>query len=175
MNLFFDLLPIEIRQEIYGIRLSNALKKNYYRRRAMKVALIEILMKLEKSYEFMLYQFDGDVSMPYFNPLNSNVRYVAERCSKVAAEAHVDDRILWIAQLIRPLEEGLIIKWRQIYFNLAFDWTQHQGTARCAIVDAIDNYQRTENVVDQLIELFGCRRNPNRQRIDWHQLPVPPP
>ena len=166
-NFNFNVLPIEIRREIHGIRLSNALKKNYYRRRAKKFALIEILMKLEKSYEFMLYQFGGDVSMPYFNPLNSNVRYVAERFSQVLTEADTDNDIFWISQLITPLEQGLIIKQRESYFEPTFDWTQHLGTARRAIVDAMDNYQRTEHAVALLIEVFGCRRNPHRQRIDW--------
>ena len=81
-NLFFDVLPAEIRQEIYGIRLSDALKRNYYRRVAQKVALAKIVMKTELNYDLVLGETSMN-SMPYFNPVNSNVRYLAEKCSKV--------------------------------------------------------------------------------------------
>jgi hypothetical protein len=167
INLFFDVLPIEIREEIYGIRLSNALKKNYYRRCATKVALARILMKLEMSYDFILYD-SGRHSLPYLNPLNSNVRYVAERCSKVITSSH--DCIWWIAQLIRPIEEGLIMKERLIYYDSAFESITERDALKAR--DAKENYMRTEHVVDQLIELFGCRRNPRRQRIDWRNVPL---
>ena len=46
-NLFFDVLPAEIRQEIYGIRLSDALMRNYYRRVAQKVALTQLVFKIQ--------------------------------------------------------------------------------------------------------------------------------
>lgn len=172
-NFFFDLLPIEIREVIYGIRLSNALKKNYCMRRAKKVALVRILMKLEMSYDFILYQYGDDHSMPYFNPLNSNVRYVAERCSQVAAKADAVDHTFWISQLIRPLEQGLISKQQDNYFEATFDWSRLEETARRAKLDAIDNYRRTEHVVDRLIQLFGCRRNPNRASLWSDVLPAP--
>ena len=100
MNLFFDLLPHEIRQEIYGIRLIDALTRNYYRRVAQKIALARSIMKLDMKYDFILYNI-GPNSIPYFNPVNSNVRYLAERCGKVITNS--DDRIWWISQLIRPI------------------------------------------------------------------------
>ena len=46
-NLFFDVLPAEIRQEIYCIRLSDALMRNYYRRVAQKVALTQLVFKIQ--------------------------------------------------------------------------------------------------------------------------------
>lgn len=153
-NLFFDVLPAEIRQEIYGIRLSDALKRNYYRRVAQKVALAKIVMKTEMNYDLIFYGV-GQNSMPYFNPVNSNVRYLTERCSQVITNS--DDRIWWISQLIRPIEQGLII--------------QEIIAASCPPElklgpYANENHRRTEYAVDHLIEIFGCRRNPNR----WSSL-----
>lgn len=150
-NLFFEVLPAEIRQEIYGIRLSNALKKNYYRRVAQKIALACSVMKLEMYYNLIFY-YNGDVSMPYFNPVNSNVRYLAEKCSKVITNS--DDRIWWISRLIRPIEQGLIIQ--EI---LAASYSTEPKLEPFAN----QNYWRTEYAVDRLIEIFRCRRNPNRE------------
>jgi hypothetical protein len=158
-NLFFDLLPTEIRKEIYGIRLSNAVRKNYYWRLAKKVALARFVLKLEMSYDFILYDF-GHHSIPYFNPINSDVRYVAERCSEFITS--YDDKVWWISQLIRPIEEGLIINSRIISpssIGTRLMTKKHHN--------AIENYKRTEYAVDQLIEIFGCRRNPRRCIIDW--------
>ena len=150
-NLFFDVLPAEIRQEIYGIRLSDALKKNYYRRVAQKIALACIVMKLEMDYNLISYD-NGDAYMQYFNPVNSNVRYLAEKCSEVITNS--DDRIWWISQLIRPIEQGLII---QEILNASYPAELKLGPS------ANQNYRRTEYAVDRLIEIFGCRRNPNRR------------
>jgi hypothetical protein len=170
-NFFFDLLPVEIREEIYGIRLSNALKNNYYRRRAKKVALARILMKLDMSYDFVMYDLGfGEEIVPYFNPTNSNVRYLAERCGEVITNS--DDCIWWIAQLIRPIEQGLIMKARQIHSYLAFESITDSHAMK--VRDIIENYRRTELVVDRLIELFGCRQNPRRERIDWHKVALSP-
>ena len=173
-NLFFDLLPTEIRMEIYGIRLSYALKKNYHRRHAKKVALARFVLKLEMS--FILYDF-GQHSIPYFNTNNFDVRYVAERCSKVITSS--DDRIWWISQLIRPLEEGLIIQSLIPFHRLLL--LRRYGPAGThpmtkTYIDEIENYRRTEYSVDRLIEIFGCRRNPHRPTIDWRLFPkLPPP
>ncbi len=176
VNLFFDLLPTEIRNEIYCIRLSNAVRKNYYRRLAKKVALARFVLKLEMSYDF------GHHSIPYFNPINSDVRYVAERCSEFITSS--DDKVWWISQLIRRLEEGLIIQ-RLIPCHRRLLLRRHgpAGThpIRCSTfetktyIDEIENYRRTEYSVDRLIEIFGCRRNPHRPTIDWRLFPEVPP
>jgi len=150
-NLFFDVLPAEIRQQIYGIRLSDGLKKNYYQRVAQKVALAKIVMKIEMDYD-LIFNDNGDISMTYFNPVNSNVRYLAERCSEVITNS--DDRIWWISQLIRPIEQGLII---QEILAASYPAELKLGPF------ANENYMRTEYAVDHLIKIFGCRRNPNRR------------
>ena len=150
-NFFFDFLPAEIRQEIYGIRLSDALKRNYYRRVAQKIALAKIVMKTEMYYDLIFYNF-GQNSMPYFNPVNSNVRYLAERCSKVITNS--DDRIWWICRLIRPIEQGLIMQ--EI---VAASWPPDLKLGPYAN----ENHRRTEYAVDHMIEILGCRRNPNRR------------
>jgi hypothetical protein len=148
-NLFFDVLPEEIRQEIYGIRLSNALMRNYYRKYVQKIALAICVMKIEMNYDSNLFVF-GQNSMPYFNPVHSNVRYLAERCSEVITNS--DDRIWWISQLIRPIEQGLIIQ-----ETIAASWPANLGPY------ANENRMRTEYAVDRMIEIFGCQRNPRRR------------
>lgn len=150
-NLFFDVLPAEIREEIYGIRLSDALMRLYCRRLAQKIALASSVMKIEMNYDLIFYD-NGDASMPYFNPVNSNVRYLAERCSKVITDS--DDRIWWMSQLIRPIEQGLIVQ--EI---IAASWPTELKLGP----SANENYRRTEYAVDRLIEIFRCRRNPNRR------------
>ena len=149
-NLFFDVLPPEIRQEIYCIRLFDALKKNYYRRVAQKVALAKIVMKTEMNNDLLFYDVRLN-SMPYFNPVNSNVRYLAEKCSKVITNS--DNPIWWISHLIRPIERGLIIQ--EIIAAL---WIADLNLGPFAN----ENYRRTEYAVDHLIDIFGCSRNPNR-------------
>ena len=151
-NLFFDVLPAEIRQEIYGIRLADALTRNYYRRVAQKVALFRIVMEMEWNYELEFYDV-GQNSVPYFIPIYSNVRYITERCSEVLISS--DDRIWWISQLIRSIEQGLIIQ--EIIAASAPMLSLKLGPY------ANENYRRTEYAVDRLIEIFGCRRNPNRR------------
>ena len=47
-NLYFDILPYDIQKEIYGIRLSNALARTYYRKVAQKVALAYLVLRLQK-------------------------------------------------------------------------------------------------------------------------------
>lgn len=143
-NLFFDVLPPEIREVIYGIRLSDALTRNYYRRVAQKVALGHLVLKIMRQYWTYNYNHIG---YPGYNPSDNMVRYVIEKCSKVITTS--DDGVWWISQLIRPIEQGLII-----YANLNED---SNNVSRLN-----DNYTRTEYAVDHLIETLGCHRNPNR-------------
>jgi hypothetical protein len=148
-NLFFDVLPAEIRQEIYGIRLSDALRRNFYRRVAQKVALFRIVMKIDLEYKLIYYD-SGDVSMPYFDPIIFDVRYIAERCSEVLTS--FDDKGKWLPGLILPIEQGLIIQ-----ETIAASWPANLGPY------ANENRMRTEYAVDRMIEIFGCQRNPRRR------------
>jgi hypothetical protein len=137
LNLFFDLLPSEIREEIYGIRLSDSLTRNYYRRVRMKVALAKFVLKLQNQNA----GFNYHIGYSSYNPNSNIVRYITEKCSEVITNS--DDRIWWISQLIRPIERGLIIQ-----ENLS------------ELVS--ENYIRTEYACDRMIEILKCRRNPNR-------------
>ena len=134
-NLFFDVIPREIREEIYGIRLSNALTRNYYRRVAQKVSLGYFVLKLQE-YHRWVFNFHL-----YYNPDNPHVRYVVEKCSKIIKSS--DDKIWWTSQLIRPIERGLII----------------QGNIDQSVSD---NYMRNEYACDKLIDTFQIRKNPAR-------------
>ena len=134
-NLFFDVLPAEIRQEIYGIRLSDALMRNYYRRVAQKVALTQLVLKIQARSPQITY---NDIHNGY-NPKNNMVRYVMEKCSKVITSS--DDSHWWISNLITPVQLGL-----NIYANL--DENGHLDY----IVN--QNYLRTEYACNHLIEVL---------------------
>ena len=104
-NLFFDVLPAEIRQEISGIRLSDALMRNYYRRVAQKVALTQLVLKIQARSPQTTYNDIGYNNG--YNPKNNMVRYVMEKCSKVITSS--DDSDWWISNLITPVQRGLTI------------------------------------------------------------------
>ena len=127
-NLFFDVIPAEIRQEIYGIRLSNALTRNYYRRVAQKVALTELVLKIKANCSRIIYH---DIGYDRFNPNKNMVRYVMEKCSKVITNS--DDSDWWISNLITPIQHGLTI-----YANL----------------DENENYVRTEYAYNHLVNVL---------------------
>ena len=135
-NLFFDVLPAEIRQEIYGIRLSDALMRNYYRRVAQKVALTQLVLKIQARSPQTTY---NEIGYNGYNPKNNMVRYVMEKCSKVITSS--DDSDWWISNLITPVQRGLTI-----HANL--DEHGHLGHP------ANQNFLRTEYACNHLIEIL---------------------
>ena len=137
-NLFFDVLPAEIRQEIYGIRLSDALMRNYYRRVAQKVALTQLVLKIQARSPQTTY---NEIGYNGYNPKNNMVRYVMEKCSKVITSS--DDSDWWISNLITPVEQGLII-----HANL-----DEHGQLGYSVNQ---NYVRTEYACDRLIDILDA-------------------
>lgn len=135
-NLFFDVIPAEIRQEIYGIRLSDALMRNYYRRVAQKVALTQLVLKIQARSPQTTY---NEIGYNGYNPKNNMVRYVMEKCSKVITSS--DDSDWWISNLITPVQRGLTI-----HANL--DELGHLG------YPVNQNYLRTEYACNHLIEVL---------------------
>ena len=144
-NLFFDILPYDIQKEIYGIRLSHALMRSYYRKVAQKVALAYLVLRLQKLDSTSW----GYGFQPYYNPENPHVRYVIEKSCKIITNS--DDRLWWISQLIRPIEKGLLL-----LSNIYNVQSSHMG------MFISDNCARTEYACDQLINILECRKNPNR-------------
>lgn len=135
-NLFFDVLSAEIRQEIYGIRLSDALMRNYYRRVAQKVALTQLVLKIQARSPQTTY---NEIGYNGYNPKNNMVRYVMDKCSKVITSS--DDSDWWISNLITPVLCGLTI-----HANL--DEHGHLG------YPVNQNYLRTEYACNHLIEVL---------------------
>lgn len=135
-NLFFDVLPAEIRQEIYGIRLSDTLMRNYYRRVAQKVALTQLVLKIQARSPQTTY---NEIGYNGYNPKNNMVRYVMEKCSKVITSS--DDSDWWISNLITPVQRGLTI-----HANL--DEHGHLG------YPVNQNYLLTEYACNHLIEVL---------------------
>ena len=134
-HLFFDLLPPDIIHHIYGIRLSDALTRTYYRNVARQLALARFDLYLRANHHAGLNFY------PYFDPTNPAVVYVAERCAKFLRTS--PDNSWWINVFIRPIEQGLIFQTN--------DANNHN-----------ENYVRTEYACDRLIEILGCRRHPAR-------------
>ena len=143
-NFFFDVLPAEIRQEIYGICLSDALMRNYYRRVAQKVALTQLVLKIQAHSPQTTYNAVGYYG---YNPKNNTVRYVMEKCSKVITKS--DDRDWWISNLIKPVERGL-------FFHANLDEHGQPG------YPVNENYVRTEYAYHRLIDILGWKGNKNR-------------
>lgn len=98
-NLFFDIIPHEIRTHILRIRLYNVLAKLYYTRVAQKLSLALIVLKLQHKHFHYPYHL-------YFNPHNSQLSFIATKCSYIITS--YDDKIWWLSQLIRPIESGLL-------------------------------------------------------------------
>jgi len=133
-NLFYDILPDEIQENIYGIRLSSALRKNYYMRVAQKVAIQKIIMV----YPVQRIE-SGIVIYDPYDPLLSGI---VDKCSKILTKH--DDKHFWISYFIRPIERGLIAH-------------QYQHGPNSYI------YDKTEYACDMLLEKFEYRKNPIRQ------------
>lgn len=136
-NLFFDVLPTEIRQEIYGIRLSDALMRNYYRRIAQKVTLAQLVLKIQAQGLRITYH---DIGYNSYNPENNMVRYVMEKCSKVITS--YDDMDWWISNLITPVQRGLVI-----YYNFAQSSSHLHHPVN-------QNFVRTEYACNRLINIL---------------------
>tara|TARA_Y100000748_G_scaffold223410_1_gene188057 strand:+ start:1242 stop:1661 length:420 start_codon:yes stop_codon:yes gene_type:complete len=135
MNLFFDILPEEIQQYVYKIRLYNCIMTNYKMRNAQKKALSEIVMQLNFNYNIDMHAI--------YNPLDPQIAYVTEKCSKILSyDSHA---IWWIAYFVRPIERGLIL-----FDNFQADPDSHI-------------YAKTEYACDKLIEILQCRKDPARR------------
>ena len=134
-HIFFHLLPCDIIHHIYGIRLSDALTRTYYRNVARQLALAKFVLYLHAHHNagFNLY--------PYFDPTDPAVVYVVERCAKFLRSS--PDNSWWINMLIHPIEQGIIFQTN--------DANNHN-----------ENYARCEYACDRLIEILGCTRNPIR-------------
>ena len=135
MNLFYDSLPDEIQENIYGIRLSDALNKNYHRRVAQKVAIQKIVM----SYPIQRIESGAVIYDPY-DPVLSRI---VDKCSKILTK-YDDYKGFWIPYFIRPIERGLI---EYQYLNGPNSYI----------------YDKTEYACDRLLEKFEYRKNPIRQ------------
>ena len=127
VNLFFDIIPLDIQNLIYEFRLSHLLAKNYYRRIAKKVALAHFVLKLQK-----MHPTPPGIVL-YYDPDDYKTRYIIERCCQVITK--YDDKVWWISQLIIPVEYGLII------FGNTYE-------------TASENYLRTLRAYNKLIEIF---------------------
>ena len=138
-NLFFE-LPDEIREIIYGIRLSNILSKHYYKRVSQKISLGYFVLALNHKYNIS----NNHSLIMYFDPNDSSVKYVMEKCNRIITNS--DDKIWWISQLIRPVERGLLIESATYYDAIFMD--QEIITS---------NYIKTRIACDSLISKFGCK------------------
>lgn len=130
-NLFYDILPDEIQENIYGIRLSNALTRHYYMRVAQKMAIAKIIyLKLP------VHALESGV---VYDPYDPSVARIVDKCSKILTK-HDDYKGFWLPYFIRPIERGLIAY-------------QYRGGSNSHI------YDKTEYACDRFLDGFGYRKN----------------
>tara|TARA_B100000795_G_C22470783_1_gene312912 strand:+ start:52 stop:561 length:510 start_codon:yes stop_codon:yes gene_type:complete len=96
-NLFYDILPEEIQENINGIRLSDALTRHYYMRVAQKTAIEKIIINLPVNYRY---------SHAELNPSDPLVTFMLDTCSKILTN-NDDITGFWFPYFISPIERGL--------------------------------------------------------------------
>ena len=137
MASLWDMIPYDIQEYIYGIRLSNAITKNHNMRTSYKLSCAQLLLNISPDY-------NNEICTVY-DPCDKRVCYIANKCANILSNTK-DDRIWWITQLIRPIERGLIIYKPHYNDKNAFSPT----------------HDNTEYACDKLIDIFKCKRNPRR-------------
>tara|TARA_B100000787_G_scaffold167951_1_gene155758 strand:+ start:10194 stop:10682 length:489 start_codon:yes stop_codon:yes gene_type:complete len=113
-NYFYDILPDDIQYYIYELRLTNILRRNYYRLISQKMTIAQIIINYELR-SFSLYEYNYLYSNLLFN-LNSNTYMDTKNkqtlflLKKIVNIISVnDDKLWWLKQFITPIENSLIL------------------------------------------------------------------
>ena len=141
-NLFFDVLPDELQQYIYALRLDIQLGNLYYQRTGKKIELQQMIMKIPVEHLI-------NTSIPgtwnnqiYYDPFDINVCVVASMALYVLTSREFNKeasaKAWWVSQLIRPIEIGLVMR-------------QYEGGPNSYI------YNKTEELCNKLITKFNVK------------------
>lgn len=139
-NLFFDVLPNELQEYIYALRLKNKLLKLYYQRVKKTMDCYELLLKLPVNYLYHSLITGTQIGQIYYDPFDINVWSLVSMANYVltSRETNREAQKEWLANLIRPLEIGLIMY-------------HYDGGPNSYI------YNKTEEIFNKLITKFNCR------------------
>tara|TARA_X000000368_G_scaffold317012_1_gene254398 strand:- start:3124 stop:3594 length:471 start_codon:yes stop_codon:yes gene_type:complete len=149
-NLFYDVLPYDIQEYIYGISLSNMLTKKYRNLIARKMALAVATLRITSHVNgHMVY---------VYNPFDTNVSYIINKCSNLLSRN--DDVFWWTCQLIRPIERGIIEYADVLSANMSV--VENQIDESSPWHNQINIYFNTEYACDKLIHKFKIRKDPRR-------------
>lgn len=148
-NNFFTLLPDDIQNYIFQLRLSMQLEKNYFRKSAQKEALMKCIIDkhdFDGVYTNIFNQNTENYNyITYLDPYNEKTRFLANKLSNVLTSNH--DKIWWIAQFIRPLERGIIIY--KDWYNFMHADIQHNTC-----------FYKTETSYYKLMNKLHIKHNP---------------
>ena len=142
-NLFFDVLPIEIQDYIYGLRLEKGLREIYYWRTKRKTDLHDQVRKHPycrwNSTSIVGSQF-GQI---YYDPFSKHTCALLLTALNVLTQREYigQGRTFWISQILRPTELGLIIFAHFVY---------QDGPGRL-------KYKKTNELCNRLIAKFNVR------------------
>jgi hypothetical protein len=114
-NYFYTILPYDIQDYIFKLRLFNILQKNYYRLIAQKMTIADIILNYEFIY-FTPYQFNYLSNNLIFNSLTSNIYMDTKNSSTLFLLKKItniltinDDKLWWLRKVIIPIENSLIL------------------------------------------------------------------
>ncbi len=141
-NLFFDILPDEIQEYIYALRLDIQLGNLYYQRTGKKIELQQMIMKIPVKHLTNTTIPGTWNNQIYYDPFDINVCVVASMALYVLTsrefKKEASAKVWWISQLIRPIEIGILMN-------------QYKGGVRSYI------YNKTEELCNKLITKFNVR------------------
>lgn len=141
-NLFFDVLPDEIQQYIYALRLDIQLGNLYYQRTGKKIELQQMIMKIQVEHLINTTIPGTWNNQIYYDPFDINVCVAASMALYVLTSREFNKdapaKAWWVSQLIRPIEIGLLMN-------------QYEGGPNAYI------YNKTEELCHKLITKFNVR------------------
>ena len=139
-NLFFDVLPGELQEYIYAVRLNIQLGNLYYQRTGKKIELQQMIMKIPVEYLNHTIIPNTQLGQIYYNPFDITVCVAVSMAYHVLTtrETEREGKIYWLVNLFRPIEIGLIM-WQDV------------GGQNSYI------YNKTEELYKKLITKFNVR------------------
>lgn len=156
-NYFFDILPNDMQYFIYQIVLSNYIQKNYFTKEKQKKRFIKKMhiilnneySKLPNTMEYFKYGRDT-----YLDPYNKTVSKFLYNASNILTKEDINQKVLWLILLIRPVERGFI------YNKLFPDCLYYNRTLDIEKYDlSNENYGKSLNYYNIIIDILEAKKN----------------
>ena len=142
-NLFFDVLPIEIQDYIYGLRLEKGLREIYYWRTKRKTDLHDQINRHPYRRRYSSSVVGVQRGQIYYWPFDRNTCALVLTALNVLTQREYigQGRSFWISQILRPTELGLILYANEVWQN---------GPGK-------EMYKKTNELCNKLITKFNVR------------------